>query len=101
MLNTLGWSVSSIAFADLVASEQLSGQLDDAQSKVPDPTSPEKSGKHCNEGCHIFTHMQGLVQTAVVYPLAFDSFGISRPVEPPSDLSPDSLFRPPRFSALA
>lgn len=101
MLNTLGWSVSSTAFADLVASEQVSGQLDDAQSKVPDPASPDKSGKHCNEGCHIFTHMQGLVQTAVVYPLAFGSFGISRSVESPSDLSTDSLFRPPRISALA
>ncbi|MBI3530209.1 MAG: hypothetical protein HY067_19860 [Betaproteobacteria bacterium] len=101
MLNTLSWSVSAVAFADWVASEQASVQSDDTDSNAPDTGYPEKSGKHCNEGCHVFSHLLGLVYVTPVNRPTLDSFAIHGSLKFPRDRSPDGLFRPPRFSALA
>ena len=101
MLNTLSWSVSAVAFADWVASEQVSAQMDDTDSNAPDTGYPENGGKHCNEGCHVFSHLQGLVQSSPVYHSTLDSFVITGSLKFLGDRSPDGLFRPPRFSALA
>ena len=101
MLNTLSWSVSAVAFSDWVASEQASVQSGDTDSNAPDTGYPGKTGKHCNEGCHIFSHLQGLVRAALVYPPTPDSFVIPDSLKYPGDRSPDGLFRPPRSSFLA
>ena len=101
LLNTLSWSVSAVAFADWMASEQVSQQLDDTDSNAPDSGFPDNSSKHCNEGCHVFSHLQGLVQATPVYPPTLDSFLIPESLKSPGDRSPDGLYRPPRTSALA
>ena len=101
MLNTLSWSVSAGAFADWVASEQGSAASNNTGSNAPDTNLPDNCGKHCNEGCHVFSHLQGLVQTTPVHHPSLDFFVISGSLKSPGDRSPDSLFRPPRSSALA
>jgi hypothetical protein len=101
MLNTLSWSVSAVAFADWMASEQLAQQSDDTGSNAPDSGFPDNCSKHCNEGCHVFSHLQGLVQNTPVYPALLDSFLIPDSLESPGDCSSDGLYRPPRTSALA
>ena len=101
MLNTLSWSVSAVAFADWMASEQLSQQSDDRDSNAPDSGFPDNCSKHCNEGCHVFSHLQGLVQSTPVYPPTLDSFVIPHSLKAPGDRSPDGLYRPPRSSVLA
>ena len=101
MLNTLSWSVSAVAFADWVGSEQASVQSNDTDSSVPDTGYPEKGDKHCNEGCHVFSHLQGLLYAVPVYHLPLDSFVRPGSLRIPGERSPDGLFRPPRFSVLA
>lgn len=101
MLNTLSWSVSASAFADLVANEQGSVQSVDTDGNAPDTGCPDNCSKHCNEGCHVFSHLQGLVQSCTVYHSTLDSFVIPASLKFPKGRSPDGLFRPPRFSALA
>ncbi len=101
MLNTLSWSVSTAAFADLVASERGSMQLIQPDSNTPDTGHPDNCSNHCNEGCHVFSHLQGFVQTTPVYCTALDSFLIPGSFKFLRGRSPDGLFRPPRFSALA
>jgi len=101
MLNTLSWSVSAVAFADWMASEQLAQQSDDTGSNAPDSGFPDNCSKHCNEGCHVFSHLQGLVQATPVYPPTLDSFLIPDSLKSPGNRSPDGLYRPPRSSALA
>jgi hypothetical protein len=101
MLNTLSWSVSAVAFADWMASEQLAQQSDDTGNNAPDSGFPDNCSKHCNEGCHVFSHLQGLVQATPVYPPTLDSFVIPDSLKSPRDRSPDGLYRPPRSSALA
>ena len=101
MLNTLSWSVSAAAFADLVASEQGSMQLIQPDSNTPDTDHPDNCSKHCNEGCHVFSHLQGLVQTPPVYFPTLESLLIPGSLKFLGGRSPDGLFRPPRFSALA
>lgn len=101
MLNTLSWSVSAAAFADLVASEQGSVQSIQPDSNTPDTDLPDNCSKHCNEGCHVFSHLQGFVQTTPVYCTALDSFLIPGSFKFLGGRSPDGLFRPPRFSVLA
>ena len=101
MLNTLSWSVSAAALADLVASEQGSVQSVETDSNAPDTGYPDNCSKHCNEGCHVFSHLQGFVQTTPVYCATLDSFVIPGSLKFLRGRSPDGLFRPPRFSALA
>lgn len=101
MLNTLSWSVSTVAFADWVASEHASVQSNDTNSTAPESGYPDKGGKHCNEGCHIFSHLQGLVHAVPVYHLPLDSFVRPGSLRIPGGRSPDGLFRPPRSSVLA
>jgi hypothetical protein len=101
MLNTLSWSVSAVAFADWVASEQLSASPDEPDSNAPDTGFPDDCSKHCNEGCHVFNHLQGLVQATAVYQPALDAFIFPGSLKSPGNRSPDGLFRPPRFSFLA
>ena len=101
MLNTLSWSVSGAAFADLVASEQGSVQSIQPDTDLPDTGHPDNCSKHCNEGCHAFSHLQGLVQAAPVCHQTLDSFVIPRFLKSPGNRSPDGLFRPPRSSVLA
>ena len=101
MLNTLSWSVSAGAFADWLASEQVSLQSDDTNSNAPDTGYPDNCSKHCNEGCHVFNHLQGLVQASPVYHPTLDSFVTSGSLRYPGDRSADGPYRPPRCSALA
>ena len=101
MLNTLSWSVSAMAFADWVASEQGSQATGEPDGNTADTGFPDDCGKHCNEGCHVFSHLQGLVQaTAVCHP-TLDSFVIPGSLNSPGDRAPGGLFRPPRSSVLA
>ena len=100
MLNTLSWSVSAVAFADWVASEQLPAASEEPDN-APDSGFPDDCSKHCNEGCHVFNHLQGLVQATPVYHPTLDTFVIPDSLNSPGDRSPDGLFRPPRFSFLA
>lgn len=101
MLNTLSWSVSAVAFADWVASEQVSQQSDEIGSNTPDTGFPDDCSKHCNEGCHVFNHLQGLVQAPAVYKPTLDVFMFPGSLNSPGDRSADGLFRPPRISHLA
>ncbi|MEO8006342.1 MAG: hypothetical protein ABI771_15615 [Betaproteobacteria bacterium] len=101
MLNTLSWSVSTVAFADWVASEQPAAQSIDVEGETHDTNSQGDCSKHCNEGCHVFSHLQGFVQTSVACFPSLDSFEAPVPLKHPAVRSPDGLFRPPRFSALA
>ena len=101
MLNTLSWSVSAVAFADWVASEQVSAPSAEPAGNAPDTGFPDDCSKHCNEGCHVFSHLQGLVQASPVYQPTLDSFVIRGALKSPRDRSPDGLFRPPRLSSLA
>ena len=101
MLNTLSWGLSAGAFADWLESEQASQKSDDTNNNVPDTDFPDNCGDHCNQGCHVLSHLHGLVQATPVYPPTLDSFVLSGSLKSPGDRSPDGLFRPPRSSVLA
>lgn len=101
MLNTLSWSVSAVAFADWVASEQSPAQLLEVDGEAHDANSQSDCSKHCNEGCHAFSHLQGFVQTSSPCLACADSFEAPASLNYPAVRSPDGLFRPPRFSSLA
>jgi hypothetical protein len=101
MLNTVTWGVSAGAFADWVATEQVAQQSDDAGGNAPDTGLPDNCGDHCDQGCQVFSHLHGLVQTALVYLPTLDAFVVPGSLNSPGDRSPDGLFRPPRSSVPA
>lgn len=101
MLNTLGWSVSTDAFADWLATEQTMEDVGPANNDMPDQEHPQQIDNHCNSGCHAPSHLQGLTQTPFAARLTSISFVIPHTAVFLSDNIPNHLYRPPRAFFLA
>ena len=102
LLNTLGWSVSTDAFADWFATEQAMEDVGPAaNADTPDQDFPQQIDNHCNSGCHAPSHLQGLTQLVFATRLTSSSIAIAHSDFFFSDNVPSHLYRPPRVFSLA
>jgi len=90
------WGYSADAMADALSYE--------TSITVPgaDAGDYESTGKLCNQGCHIQTHLTGLESSAQIFvlPSADVVFNSEGGIDLPTQ-SGDSLFRPPRSAFQA
>ena len=102
LLNTMGWCVSTDAFADWLATELAMADVGPANTDISDEDNPQQTDDHCNSGCHAPGQLQGVTQqTPFAQHLTLTSFVIPHAAVFLTDNVPTDLYRPPRAFFLA